>query len=491
MNKLIVIFFMFFLSTYLYASDTYLLNVDSKDVNDSSFGKNFKTFLEQNLENSGRLKLGGYYQNLVDADDIKLAEYEININFIRVTEDYRSIIKVINLKTGAIEFSFSISFSYNEIMQPAYCAQILSSKFLEKIRVIALVIDRKDSDYILDAGANFGITKGDKFNVYENSGSQNVSSLIAQLEVVVVQQKKSIAKIVSQRENINYGAICVLQTNGISERQKNCSDVFVPAILQNDLDCSLFVESIPTGCDIYLNDCKYEFKSPTHIKRLKPGVIQLFLYKRGYKRYSEPIELIPGAFLEKKYILEKEETFGALEIESEPEGAQVLINGIHVGATPFSKVDIDAGNLEITIQLKGFKSQTKYINLHENEKKICSVTLERMDLEKANQICAGKAVKKLLLYTVRALKEKNNKRALKELKKAYELDKRCAMVFYIKGLIEWIEFNEKSMAENAFSKAFQLGFRFNKNMPHPELLDTEGKLKVLHFLELKFQSGSL
>jgi hypothetical protein len=471
----------------VFAGDVYVININSTEkITNPEFNRNFEIQFRKYLLNSGRIKLGGYYKHLENASDIQLANREIRVDFTKNSTYYEALVTLINLNKTTLEFSFSKTFSYNEFLQPSFCAKILSEKFLEKIRIIAIVIDKSGSDYVLDAGENLNIKKGNKFRVMDFTDSNEEANIIGELEIVSVQKDKCSAKVVNLDGEIDYGTICLLVNETNSQIEKDCSGIFLPSVLQTTYVNSLIIRSRPPGCEIYLDNCKYEEKTPVKIDRLKQGLITLSLYKTGYKRHIETIDIPKGAILEKFIKLEKNKVFGILKVNTKPSGAQLLLDGEKIGFTPLNNFKLKAGYHKLILKMNGYQKISKYFRIEENERKNFSYVLE-IDSYSHNVIeCANQEVKKYILNTIKYLKINNPSKALNNLKRAYEIDNNCQIIFYLKGVIEWIDLGQRDKAIQSLQKAQSLGFQFNETTPHPENLDVAGVKTLFKKLEKQF-----
>ena len=472
----------------LTAENIYSIKIQDSNANtEAVFNNDFEFHFRKNLLNSGRVKLGGYlYKNII-GEEIQPVSHEIYVEFIKNSLIYEGLITVINLNTSTVEFSFSRKFQNREIEQPAYCAQILADEFLKKIRVIATIIDRKGDEFVLDAGKNLSIKKGDKFNILDFSDSAENQAILGKLVVVAVHSSKCYVKVLGQYTNIGYGATCVLVTDQES-LDKDCQDIFIPAIIDRKAGCNLSVSSFPSECSIYIDNCMCESKTPALIKRLKPGTVTLSLYKPGYKRHTEVIEFVAGAELERHINLQKNIAFGFLDIETHPPGTNVFIDDNYIGAAPLDNQKIKTGLHSFKIKMNGYKTANQRFYVRENEHKSFSIMLEKIPAFVEQEDCTNSKIKMHILNSIKLLKLNKAFMALQSLKRAYEIDQNCHVIFYLKGVIEWLELNRRANAAESFNKAQQLGFQFSKKRPHPAKLNTKDIIKLLDSIEKQYTS---
>ena len=114
---------------------------------------------------------------------------------------------------------------------------------------------------------------------------------------------------------------------------------------------SISVDSDPEGATVYLNG-KNEGVTPVKIENLDAGNYILKIEKEGFAPYTEKITISKGETIIRNITLKKAET--VLSIDSEPEGAELFLNGEDVGKTPFKKLNIKPGIYNVKIVKDGY-----------------------------------------------------------------------------------------------------------------------------------------
>ena len=105
------------------------------------------------------------------------------------------------------------------------------------------------------------------------------------------------------------------------------------------------------GAEIYLNGQKRPEVTPATLKDVPAGEHLLALRKPLYKEWQSVVEVPRDDF--KRVLASLEPNFGPISIESEPTGADVYIDGIKVGATPYEvpRLEAKAYKLKLTMTL--------------------------------------------------------------------------------------------------------------------------------------------
>jgi len=82
------------------------------------------------------------------------------------------------------------------------------------------------------------------------------------------------------------------------------------------------------------------------------GANKLSIEKDGYVLYEEEIETIKGETTNRKITLKKADTF--VTINSVPVGANLHIDNVLVGTTPYTAIDVEPGIYEVRIEKDGY-----------------------------------------------------------------------------------------------------------------------------------------
>ena len=111
----------------------------------------------------------------------------------------------------------------------------------------------------------------------------------------------------------------------------------------------LVVKSEPEGASVFVNG-ELIGKTPTE-KILEPGTYEVTVSLEGYETYETDITLEKGEVRELSLTLD---AIGYLNIKSNPPGADVYLNGEHIGRTPIENYKVRAGEYRITLEKDGY-----------------------------------------------------------------------------------------------------------------------------------------
>jgi len=135
---------------------------------------------------------------------------------------------------------------------------------------------------------------------------------------------------------------------------------------------TLTVDSYPSQAEVYING---EHIGTTPLsKSLKIGKYIVEVKKEGYKVYSKEIEIKIGK--ETIVIANLERMVGGLSIKTEPDGANVYIDGKNYGTTPIEIYDIEIGKHEVLITKEGYKSIIKEVEIKDEVIEISEVLVK-------------------------------------------------------------------------------------------------------------------
>lgn len=121
------------------------------------------------------------------------------------------------------------------------------------------------------------------------------------------------------------------------------------------------ITSDPSGATIFLNNENTNLKTPAKISYLRPKTYHTIgLYLENYGFWSRDIELNPD---EKKSIdVQLETNLAGLEVNSNPSGADVALDGMHIGVTPIKLRSLKPDAVAtIDVTKVGFKPWTTKI----------------------------------------------------------------------------------------------------------------------------------
>jgi serine/threonine protein kinase len=101
-----------------------------------------------------------------------------------------------------------------------------------------------------------------------------------------------------------------------------------------------------------IGDCR----TPCRFADLSPGAYSVSVKVSGYSTVSRTVEVREGRIAEERLHQSagKKAALGTLDVLSVPVGADILINGESTGRRTPSKIELPAGNYEVTLYLKGY-----------------------------------------------------------------------------------------------------------------------------------------
>ncbi len=181
-----------------------------------------------------------------------------------------------------------------------------------------------------------------------------VSSYPTEAEVYVDGEKKGLTPITINDLPLGEHFVEVTKENFTTWSQKiEVNEYKVIQLFANlqAVSASISVDSDPEGATVYLNG-KSEGVTPLKIENLDAGDYLLKIEKSGFAPYTEKITISKGETVIRNITLKKAET--VLSIDSDPEGAELYLNGKDVGKTPFEQVNITPGTYNVKILKEGY-----------------------------------------------------------------------------------------------------------------------------------------
>jgi TolB-like protein len=123
------------------------------------------------------------------------------------------------------------------------------------------------------------------------------------------------------------------------------------------------INSTPSGAIVYIDEKKVG-NTPYLVEKMKIGDYKLRLQKRGYQDYEGSLVVLEEKLTEISSTLLP---FYQLSVFSEPDGADIFINGESLGKTPFNK-QMTKGIYEILVKKSNFVDWSKKIELNQSGK---------------------------------------------------------------------------------------------------------------------------
>jgi len=146
----------------------------------------------------------------------------------------------------------------------------------------------------------------------------------------------------------------LLDIKGFATRMRSALTAFPTVTLR--------VESDPDNALVYINK-QFVGYTPCDIEALAATNHEIQLRKDGYGQRTFAIHLKAG---EKYYFKESLGTlsdFGFYTVESEPEGATVLLDLLRVGKTPLTLTNLRAGLYRVTLEMDGYHTRQQQIEV--------------------------------------------------------------------------------------------------------------------------------
>lgn len=155
----------------------------------------------------------------------------------------------------------------------------------------------------------------------------------------------------------------VLQEGSVT--QKNAELVPVKGLL--------LVTTEPAGCDISLDGLSFG-ETPRLITSLDARETYRFLLQKpGYQPRPMEVKFNGRAPLVRQETLIVDS--GAIEVTSEPEGAEVTVNGIIRGTTPLTVTDVPKGRTTVTFRKDGFEEASRELSVTAGESQTLFIRL--------------------------------------------------------------------------------------------------------------------
>ena len=320
------------------------------------------------------------------------------------------------------------------------------------------------------------------FNIYPpNIKDYSESRKICTMRVVALDQEKSYLQLDNPIDyQPEYGFIAVLEMVPKASSD-NCNDLFIPPILKTSYPFTLSIQSQPEGAKVLLNGCSRNWVTPVEISNLKRSKIQLVLMKKGFNRYAEVIFPRKRNKIVKRIILTEKNPERLLSVFSEPAGAKIMINGIEKGTTPLNDISIQNEQIQVEVTLYGYLPKISLIRIEKGEHKEYKVQLKRDPAIIRQENCVSMKAKRFLRMAIQRISVNDFSGALRQLRKAYRTEPSCGTIFYWKGIIEWIEFDDRDKARISLKKAQKNGFIFDDMTPHPIALTPEKYRQLISY----------
>ncbi len=138
---------------------------------------------------------------------------------------------------------------------------------------------------------------------------------------------------------------------------------------------SFRIVSFPPSSSVYLND-EYKGETPLYIERIPVGIYQLRVSKPGYEEFTDIIGINAGNENSRRVYLHKA-AYSKLVITSDPEGAEVYLDGEFKGRTPLIELQLMPRGYEIKVVKEGYISWYESIELFPGRSRKLEIKLDR------------------------------------------------------------------------------------------------------------------
>ncbi|MCB2200749.1 PEGA domain-containing protein [bacterium] len=142
-----------------------------------------------------------------------------------------------------------------------------------------------------------------------------------------------------------------------------------------EYDCTLVVSSDPPGADVFLDNL-YLGQTPLTRTGMQAGAAMLRLELEGYRTIERYISLRRKQTNRVSFTLEPlPGTFASLDVNSDPQGATLLVNGEVRGTTPYAELLVPPGLVHLELRKKGHLTVERDIEVEEGQHKAVEVYL--------------------------------------------------------------------------------------------------------------------
>jgi hypothetical protein len=116
---------------------------------------------------------------------------------------------------------------------------------------------------------------------------------------------------------------------------------------------SIYATSTPSGAAIYLNG-NYRGVTPLTISDVSPGTYTIEADKTGYQPYPTTITVTSGQQTNVLFPLTPIAQYGSINVNSNPSGAYLYLDGVYKGRTPLTLNSVQAKSHTIELDLNGY-----------------------------------------------------------------------------------------------------------------------------------------
>ena len=138
---------------------------------------------------------------------------------------------------------------------------------------------------------------------------------------------------------------------------------------------SLQVSTNPSGAKIYI-DKEYKSKAPVSLSDLSLGPTTIKAKKEGYRDQEKSAYIRSDKEIKLTLVLDKIDTTGSLDVESDPRDAKWYLDGAYAGKTPDSMQGVEKGRHKVKVVKDGYKKWSGSVYISAGDEKHISADLK-------------------------------------------------------------------------------------------------------------------
>ncbi|HEX8836507.1 MAG TPA: serine/threonine-protein kinase [Candidatus Acidoferrum sp.] len=137
----------------------------------------------------------------------------------------------------------------------------------------------------------------------------------------------------------------------------------------------IFISTQPPGADVFINGAKQSGQTPV-VLPLAPGQYNLVLRLQGYEPYSGSIQ-VKEIQTPLNVELSQRTNVAWAQVNSNPKGAEIIVDGNSTGQFTPSRVQIPSGLHTITLKLDGYQAARRTVQASEGGTVPVNLTLQK------------------------------------------------------------------------------------------------------------------
>ena len=137
------------------------------------------------------------------------------------------------------------------------------------------------------------------------------------------------------------------------------------------------VTSSPSGANVYV-DSVYYGTSPQLCSGLTPGGHTLEVMKSGYNTWKQTVSVVAGQTTRVHASLTASAQYGSLYVSSNPQGANVYLNGKYYGVTPMTIGSLLPNTYTLELTKSGYYDWKNSVRIYANQETTVSKSLEKI-----------------------------------------------------------------------------------------------------------------